>query len=253
MNAHATPEAVAAIGHNGAPLSPWESTKIHLDDLLLEARNWADSAKVETQAHADEISRLIEDLNLGAQAMDGARVQEKAPLDQQIEEIQDRYNLYIAPLKNKKPGKAFLAIDALKSALKPFLDAEKARKDAEAAEARRIAQAAQEAAQAAVRAAQPDNLEAREEAESLVEAARLADKAANRAAADKAHASGGSRAMGLRTHFRAEITDPKACLIFYASTRRDDLMAFLLRLAQADVDAKRRQIPGVTVIEETRL
>lgn len=246
-------EAPAGVGHNGAPLTPYEAVKIHLEDLLLEARNWADGEKVENQAQADEISRLIEDLRLGEKAADEARIAEKAPFDEQIAEIQERFNVYIAPLKNKKPGKVPVAVEVLKAALKPFLEAEKARKDAEAAEARKIAEAAQEAAAAAMRAAAADNLAEREAAEALVEDARNAERAANRAAGDKAHANGGSRAMGLRTYYRAEITEPKAALIHYAANQREALLSLLLSLAQADVNQGKRQIPGVTVHEETRL
>jgi hypothetical protein len=250
MNAHAP--AVAAIGHNMPPLTPYESVKVHIEDLTMEARNWADGAKVETQAQADEISRLIEDLRLAMQAADKARITENEPFDAGKAEVQERYNLLIADNKTKK-GVAVLAIESLKATLKPFLDAEKAKKDAEAAEARRIAQAAQEAATAAARAAQGDNLQAREEAEALVEAARLANKAATAAENDKAQAKGGSRAMGLRTVYRAEITDPKAALIHYAANQREALLSFLLTLAQTDVNAGKRQIPGVTVHTETRL
>lgn len=252
MNAHAAPEAVAEIGHNQPPLSPYEAVKLHIEDLVLEARNWADGAKVESQAQADDISRLVEDIRLAIQAADQVRIKENEPFDQGKAEVQERYNALIADTKTKK-GVAVLAKESLLAALKPFLDAEKARKDAEAAEARRIAQEAQEAAAEALRAAQPDNLEAREDAEALVEAARNAERAANRAANDKAQAKGGSRALGLKTYYRAEIVDPKACLIHYVATRREDLMAFLLGLAQADCDAKRRQIPGVVCHEETRL
>lgn len=252
MNAPVKTPGVAGIGHNGAPLTPYESVKIHIEDLVLEARNWADGNKVENQAQADDVSRLIEDIRLAVRAADEARVKENEPFDLGKAEVQERYGALIADTKTKK-GVAVLAMDSLKAALKPFLDAEKARKDDEAAEARRIAEEAQRAAAEAMGAAAAHNLEAREEAESLLEAARLAGKIANRAANDKAHANGGSRAMGLRTHYRAEITDSKACLIHYATTRRADLLEFLLGLAQADVDAKRRQIPGVTIHEETRL
>lgn len=246
------------VGANGPPepikvLTPYEATKIHADDLLIEGRNWADGAKCESQAHADEISRLIDDLNKGADAMDGARVKEKAPLDEQIAEIQDRYNLYIAPLKNKKPGKIFLAIDSLKATLKPFLDAEAKRIADAAAEAKRIADEAAAKAAEALRAAPRENLGAREAAEELMEVARLAEKDANRAAKTKAHARGGSRAIGLTTHYIAEITDRKATLLHYVVRQPDALAECLRILAQVDVDAGQRQIPGVTVRTETRL
>lgn len=254
MNAvTAIAEAPAGQGHNMPPMSPYEAVTVHLDGLLLEARNWADGSGVETQAQADDVSRLIEDLRLGERAADDARVTEKEPLDLQIAEIQDRFNVYIAPLKNKKPGKVPVAIEALKATLKPFLDKLAAAKAAEAERLRQEAEAKAEAARQAAQAAQVDNLESREAAEAMIEAAEEAAKAATRAENDKAQAKGGSRAMGLRTVYRAEITDPKACLIHYANERRADMLEFLLGLAQADVTANRRQIPGVTVHTETRL
>lgn len=250
MNAHAP---VAEIGHNNPPMSPYEAVAVHLDGLLLEARNWADGSGVETQAQADDVSRLIEDLRLGEKAADEARVTEKQPLDEQIAEIQDRYNVYIAPLKNKKPGKVAVAVEALKATLKPFLDKLDAEKKAAAAAAALAAQQALDAAQAAAEAAQADNLESRETADDLVEKARQAQKAAAYAQNDKAQARGGSRALGLKTYHVAEITDPKAAVTHYWTNQREAMVAALLKLAQTDVDAGKRQIPGVSVRTETRL
>ena len=51
--------AVAEIGHNNPP-DPFTAIKVHIDDLMTEARNWCDGAPVETQAQADEVSRLVE-------------------------------------------------------------------------------------------------------------------------------------------------------------------------------------------------
>ncbi len=246
-------EPPAGVGHNGAPLSPYEAVAVHLNGLLMEARNWADGVAVESQAQADEISRLIEDLRLGEQAADAARVREKAPLDEQIAEIQDRYNLYIAPLKNKKPGKVPVAVEALKAALKPFLDALESEKRAKAAEAAKIAQAALEAAQAAAKAAQTDNLESREAAGDLEEKARQAQKAAAYAQNDKAQARGGSRALGLKTFYRAEVTDMREAFKHYLATDPAAFGALVKELAQTDVQCGKRQIPGVTVHQETRL
>jgi hypothetical protein len=87
----------------------------------------------------------------------------------------------------------------------------------------------------------------------MVDAAEEAARLASRAEHDKAQAKGGSRAMGLRTVYRAEVTDPKACLIHYVANQREAMLDFLLTLAQTDVLAGKRQIPGVTVHQETRL
>lgn len=139
-------ERAAGMGHNMPPepvaaeSSPFDAVKVNMEDYLTEARNWADGKAVENQAQADEISRLIEDLRLAADAADKVRIAEKKPLDDAIDEIQGRYNPYIAGIKAKvkDPGKVAVAIDALKSTLKVYLDAEAA-KQAAAAEAARLA------------------------------------------------------------------------------------------------------------------
>lgn len=244
--------AIAEIGHNNPPLTPFEACKLHIDDLMIECRNWCDGAKVENQDQADVVSRLIEDIRLAHKAADEARIAENEPFDAGKAEVQARYAPLIADLKTVK-GKTVLADIALKAALKPFLDAEKARKQAIEQAAQAEAQRAAEAAAAAMRAAAPDNLEEREAAEELVEAVRLAEKTAARAANDKAQAHGGSKALGLKTFHKPYLTDRKAALMHYAANRPDDLVAFLVGLAEADVREGKRQIPGFDVREETRL
>ncbi len=162
--------AVATIGHNQPPTA-YEACVAHMDDLLTEARNWADGQKVETQEQADAVDRLIEDLRLAAKAADDARVAEKKPLDDLIQEIQDRFNIYLAPLANKKPGKVPVAMDALKATVTPWKNKLEADRRAQAEEARRIAAEAAQKAADAMRAAQASDIGAREEAEALVDAA----------------------------------------------------------------------------------
>lgn len=245
--------AVAEIGHNQAPPTPFEACQAHMDDLLTEARNWADGATVENQAQADEISRLIEDLRLAAEAADGARVDEQAPHKAMVDEIQGRFNAYIAPLKNKVPGSVPLAMDALKRTLKPYLDGVEAEKRAKEAAALRAAQEAADKAAAAMRAADPTDLASREAAELLVAHAHRAESEAKRAANDKAQALGGSRALGLKRTFTANLIDRKAALVHYLTTQPDTIQAYLITLAQADVQMGKRTIPGFEVIEGTRL
>lgn len=254
-------EVAAGMGHNNPPEatqlapSPFDAVKVNMDDYLTEARNWADGKAVENQAQADEISRLIEDLRLSADAADKVRIAEKKPLDDKIEEIQGRYNPYIAGIKAKvkDPGKVAVAIDALKATLKVYLDAEAA-KQAAAAEAARLAQvAAEEAAAAAIRAVDPTNLEAREDAEQLVTAARVAASATRAVEAAKPMARGGSRGLGLKKTYTAQVDDPKKLLLHYWATNRDAMVAHLTTMAQADIDRSVHTIPGVTVIVGTKL
>ncbi len=79
--------------------------------------------------------------------------------------------------------------------------------------------------------------------------AQAADAAATKAENDKAHAKGGTRAMGLRSVWRAEMTDGRAAAGHYWRERRADVDAFFQGLADADVRAGKRSIPGFLVLE----
>lgn len=244
----------APVGHNNPPEpTTFDAIKAHLDDLLTEARNWADAAEVENQAQADEISRLIEDLRQGLQAADDARVTEGEPFRAQLDEIQSRYNVYIAPTKNKAPGKVPLAIESLKATLKPFLDKLREAQLAAEAEARRIAQEAADKAAEAALAAQAGDLAAREAALALEDEARHAANAATRAANERAQARGGSKAMGLTRTYTPIMEDRKVALLHYIVARPEEFETLLVRLATEDVRAGKRTIPGFRVEEGTRL
>ena len=178
---HADTERAVGLGHNQppeqTPPTPYEAVKVHIDDLLVECRNYADGVAVETQGQADEVSRLIEDLRLAIAAADEARIAEKTPLDKKVAEIQERYNALIADNKTLT-GSAVRASKALKATLEVYLQAEEAKRAAAAEEARQIAAKAEADALAALRAAEPTDLGAREDAEALIVVARQADTAA---------------------------------------------------------------------------
>lgn len=261
LDNEANPRVV--LGDNRPPAdapapNPFQAIVTHLSDLLIEAANWADGKKVETQAQADAVGRLISDLREGADAAEALRVAEKAPLDEQIKAIQDRFNVWLAPLKNKVPGKIPVAIDALQATAKPFLDAERKRLQdiADAAEKERQDKAA--AAAAAIRATDVSDLAGREAAEALVTEAEKATRAAASAAAAKPMMHGGARARGLTATYTARLDDPRAALLFYWGGKdgpgagRDALIACIQTLAQADVNRKVHTIPGVFVVEGTR-
>lgn len=252
LGANNPPEETKA--EASAPTSEgFDAIKVHIEDLLIEARNWADGASVENQAQADEIAKLIDDLRKADTAADDARKAEVKPLDDARQEIQDRYNVYIAPLKNKKPGKVPLAIAALKTTVEAWLKKlDDERRAAEEA-ARKIAEAKAAEAAEAMRAAIPEDFGAREEAEEKVAEAKAADAAANQFAKARAHAHGGGRALGLRTYYTPVLTAPKEALIYYAAARPDEVKSFLLELARQDVAAGRRSIPGFDVQEDRRV
>ncbi len=230
--------------------TPFDALRINLDDLLLEARNWADGDPASTQEQVNEIARLIDDLNAGAKAMEAERVAEKKPLDEKIQAIQDRYNVYLAPLKNKQPGKVPTAIDALNAAKRPFLLAEEAKLEAARKKAREEAEAAAQAAAEAARKADAANLDAREEADAKIKAAEDAQRAAKIAENTKAHAHGGGRAQGLRTRVVAEVTDLDAAVRHYWAENRQAFADLIQKLADDDARQNRRAAKGVTFREE---
>ena len=236
----ANPQAFAAITAN-------------LDDLLMEAKNWADGASVETQDQADAVGRLIGDLATGASAAEDLRVAEKKPLDDQIQAIQDRYNVYLAPLKNKKPGRVPVAIDALKRTVGAYMIAEQRKKDEIARLARIEAQRVADEAAAAMRAADAQNIEAREAAEVIVQQAAQLQRAATVASkASVAVDTGGARRITLRTDYRAEIADFYLALEHYIANNPEAFETLINDLARKDVAAGKRQIPGIRIIEEQK-
>lgn len=231
---------------NNPPADGWEGLKVHLDDLVLEARNWADGTPVETAEQDEAVSKLIDELREAAKLAEARRVEEKKPLDEQITAIQERYNEYIAPKQNKKPGKVTKAIEALLALVQPYRARIAAEKAAAAEAARLEAQRVADEAAAAIRASNPADLSERDEAEALVEAAAEAQKAAARAT--KAAATG----TGLTTYYEAVLTDRRAAIIHYMNAQPDEFVSLVQRLADTDVRAGKRQIPGFTVEERKR-
>src|SRR3546814_7979304 len=82
------------------------------------------------------------------------------------------------------------------------------------------------------------DLAAAENAENLREQADKAARDAAKADKTKAHASGGSRAIGLRTYYTAELVDPVAALKHYKQAQPEALKAWLLDQGQKE-DRKR--------------
>jgi len=235
--------AIATIGHNNPPEpTPFERAEAQIIALFDEAKNWLDGEGITSQAQADDVSKLLDMIRKAKKAADEARAEEKRPYDEAAKEVQERYK----PLLTR----CDLAADAAKKALAPYLAKIEAEKRAKAEAARREAEEKARAAQEAIRAAALTDLAAREKAEALIQDAKKADAAAKRAENDKAHAKGGSRAVGLRTTYRPVMTDGREAARHYWIERRADVEAFFLSLAEKDVNAGKRSIPGFEIIEE---
>lgn len=236
------------------PAEPkWAAVKVHMDDLLTEAANWADGVKIETQGQADEVGKLRQLLQDAASLADKARVAEKEPLDKAVAEIQDRYNTYIAPMKNKKPGSVSKAIVALGNVIQPWLTKLDDEKRAREAKAREEAEEAQAVALAARQEAkQTDDLSQMDAADDLLEQAEEAAKALRTIEKEKVQVAGAFRATGLRSKWVAKLLPGGGgkALVHYANARPDQVKAFLQSLADDDVRHNVREIPGFDILEE---
>ena len=232
-------KAVATIGHNR---SPFELAKDAIEDLYDEAKQWLDGEPVTSKDQADALNTLETRVREAAKEAEKRRKEEAKPFDDGKAEVQARYKPVIA--------KADAALDAIKSALKPYLleidrqQREAARLAKEEAD-RKMAEALE-----AVRNRDAANLESREEAEAKIQAAKQAEEAARRADKAKAHAKGEGRATALRTVYRAQIADEREAAAWVWTDRRAELMAFVQDQADKAVRSGARSIRGFQIIEE---
>lgn len=240
------------IGHNNPPVeiepTPFEMSEVEIGDLYAEAKNWLDGEPVSSQAQADGLSKLIDDLRKAAKLADERRIEENRPFDEGKAAVQARYAPLISDTKSVK-GKAVIAIDMAKKALAPWLQKLEDEKRAAAEAARKEAEEKARIAQEALRASNVADLEKREAAEALIREAQAAEAAATKAENSKAHATGGTRAIGLRSVWRAEMVDPREAARHYWLTKREEVDAFFQGLADADVRAGKREIPGFLISE----
>lgn len=238
-------DAIATIGHNGAPeeIDPFEALKVHADDLLDQARS---IAKVENEEQLAAVNKLADDLKEAADALEAERVARKKPHDEAIDAIQSTFNPYLAPLKNKAPGKIPLALDVILKAKTPYLQEQERKRLAEVERVRKEAEEAAAKAAEAARAAAGEDMEAREEAEVLIVQAQALQRNATRAAASA------TKGSGLKSEWVAEMTDANAAMLHYVTRNPDAVKDFLREMARKDVAAGVRTIPGFTITENRK-
>lgn len=216
-----------------------------------EARNWADGEPIATQAQADDVSRLIDNLRKSGDAAEAQRKIEVKPHDDAKQAVQDKFAPLFADAKNKNPGAIHKAVAALKATLQPYLTKLEEEKQKIAREAQEAAVAAALAAQEAARAASPASMADQEKVEEAVQMAEDAGKAAKVAANDRAHATGGTRAIGLRTVWKAEVVNARDALVHYYKTNPDAFLPLVQKLADDDkACGKRDGIPGIRIYSE---
>lgn len=227
------------VGHNGAPPSPLEIVTKEVEDIYGEAVQWLDGLTIDSQDLADGVAHLLKMLRTAEKRADEARKAEKQPHLNAAKAVDEAYRPII--------DKAKLATETCKTALKPWLKQQEAEKREAAERARQEAEAKTQAARAAMQATDSTNLEARAVAEELVKNAKQAERVADRASNDTAKAGKLGRAVSLRTTYVAVMTNSAEALRHYKQTNPDAIKATLQSLAERDIRAGRRSIPGFEV------
>jgi hypothetical protein len=242
----------APIGHNMPPEpTPFEITQKEVDDLYEEALNWCDGEPIANAAQAADIAELKRKIQAAAKRGEERRVAEAKPFDEAKKKVQDAYN----PLIHKDKGKTARALAALNTALAPYL-VEIDRQQREAATKLREQQAAAEktARDASMEAAKTANLAAREAAEKLQDDAKAIAKSAN--AAEKAkpqvHGSGGSKAIGMKSVWTAELVDPAAAIEYFRRVRPAEMKEWMREQAKNMIHVGPKppgEMPGFKITE----
>lgn len=232
----------AVIGAN-MPADPYAAMQIHIEALYETAQGFLDGDPITDQQTADTVSLLIDEARKARKEADTMRKDEVKPHDEARAAVQAKWMPLLARLE--------LVNDTAKKALTPYLAA----KEAERIEAERIARIEAdrkaEEARAALAAASTD-LTARAAAETALKDANKASKAADKIGKGKAHATGGSRAIGLRSYWIPTLVDPMAALKHYIATQPALLKDWLLDQAAKDIHGGTRAIPGFTITEDRR-
>lgn len=232
------------IGHNNPPA--FLACDADISDLYDEAKHFLDGAAIETQGQAEAVAAILDRARKAWKAADEQRKTEKRPHDEAAQAVQDQWNPLLTKAKRLE-GVAKTAIGAWQLKLEAEQRAEAARLAQEAEQARIAAQEATRAQHGAER------LEDAEDAEAIIKRAKQAEAAAARA--DKAKplvATGGGRAVTLRTYWTPELTDAHAALVHYMQRQPDELKAWLLDQARKDVNGGARDIPGFKINEERK-
>jgi hypothetical protein len=239
------PDTWGAVGHNNPTAdepTPYDTIRQEIEDLFDEAKNWADGEPIANEKQADAVTALLDMVNDAMKRADEARKEEKRPLDEAAAEIQSRYNALIGKT-TKLTGRAVLAKEALQGLLTPWRNKLEAERRAEAKRLAKEAADAAAAAQAAMQASR-GNLEEREKAEELYQAAQDIERVAKRA--DKA----ATTKTGLRSVWTAEMVNQEAALDWAWGYAPERLLAATQQLADEAVRGGLRKVPGFKVEEE---
>lgn len=212
---------------------PYEAFSLHIEELFALVSDTTAGAEVTTDEQDAALDTLMDDLRKARKDADAERAAEKKPHDDAAKAVQARWK----PLLDR----CDLAVAETKKLLTPYRDAKQRAKDDAARKAREEADAKLKAAQIALQSS--DDLAGRFAAEEqLKQAAKLT------AVANKIDRS----ATGLRTSYRAEVTDFTAFSRWAWIHRRAEYEAFLSELAEREGRNGPVTLPGVTIHTERK-
>jgi hypothetical protein len=230
---------VSDIGHNQPPAL--DAFSMALDDAYSTAKDFLDGSAIENQGQADAVGRIVSEVKRIKKDADAARAEEKRPHDDAAKAVQTKWK----PLLDRA--------DTIITAAQKPLTAYLTKLAAEQAEQERKArEEAASKAQAAIEAqrASEDSVEAVEHAKALQDEADQAQKLASRAGKQKAHVAGMGRAIGLRSHKIAIVTDRRALMSHVWLNDEPAIDEFLGAYATAALPS---QLPGVTIEIDRRI
>jgi polyhydroxyalkanoate synthesis regulator phasin len=214
------------IGHNGGPKA--DGHAIHIEDLFALISDTVAGGEVTNDEQEAALDNLLNDVREARKAADADRVEEKRPHDEAGKAVQAKYK----PLLDR----CDMAAETIKRLLTPYRTARQAAKDAAAKQAREEAEARQQAAQDALRT--PDDMQEKFAAEQDIATARKLTAVANKI--DRS-------ATGLRTSYRAEVTDYTAFARWAWAQRLDECQRFFDELAAIEGKRGPVTIPGMIV------
>ena len=214
---------------------PLARLTLEIDELYELARGTLTGDPVATDDQETAIDALADEFRKLRKEADTERAAEKKPHDDAGKAVQAAWKPSIERCDR--------AIDSCREALTPYRQAKQAKKDADAKALREQAEKQKQEALQAFKNTDAVDLDAREEAE------RILDDA-NRLAATAAKID--RSAKGLRTYWEAEITDPRAALNFYVKRDRQAFIDLIQSLADKDARSTRAPVDGVIFHERKK-
>lgn len=223
------------IGHNKPP-TPMEEIEAKFGDFFLEAENWCDGKRVETDAQMEAIDAIVAAMKSAEKAAKASKEREyrphKAAGDAVVaawKPVLDRINTYKSAL--------LATVGEYKKEKARLVEIERQRLADEAAAKAREAEVANNTADMA-------DLAQRKEADEIAFAAREAERAAQTAAKGKP--------TGLRKFWTYDITDGRELVNWIARNDRPAMQEFIEEYARKQVQQGTRQLAGVLIYQEQR-